>query len=195
MKRFLCILLVCLALCGACATGVYAAEKNAFDPDAIQRCIFLNDTSPAMGFGHCAMVLIDKNSNGVLYSYQTGGKWKSSLSPAQLTQFKKDGLIPNAISRFQFNKALEFEILPQEGQRMYDCAENHKFQPFFIYASFYYSIIPYRDNCTTFVHRVMAAGSSKYKFYYPFGVPYFSFYTLKWRLQLRSIPYKIYYPG
>ena len=195
MKRFLSILLVCLALCAACAMGVCAAEGKGFDPDAVQRCILLNDTNPAMGLGHCGMVLVDKNSYGVFYSYQIGGRLKIPLSPAKLKQFLQDGLPPDVISRFQFNKALEFEILPEEGRRMYDHAENHKFQPFFVYASFYYSIIPYRDNCTTFVHSVMAAGSPKYKFYYPFGVPYFTFYTLKWRLQLRSIPYKIYNPG
>ena len=195
MKRFLSILLVFLALCAACTMSVCATEKNTFNPGAIQRCIFLNDTNPAMGFGHCAMVLVDKNSNGRLYSYQTGGLWKSSLSPAQLQQFQKDGLIPDAVSRFQFNKALDFEISPEEGRKMYDHAETQKFQRFYLYASFYYSIVPYRDNCLTFVRSVMGAGSSKYKFYYPFGVPYFAFYTLKWRLQLRSIPYKIYYPG
>jgi len=197
MKRFLAILLVSLALCAACAGSVCAAGQTAFNPNAAQRCIFLTDTNPAMGFGHCAMVLVDDNGYGRLYSYQSNGMLAATLSPAQVRQFQKDGLIPKtiAISRFQFNKALDFEILPEEGRKMYVQAETKEFQPFFMYASFYHSIIPYRDNCLTVVRSIMSAGSSKYQFYYPFGAPALTFYSLKWRLQLRSIPFEIYYPG
>jgi len=191
MKRFLAILLVCLALCAACAMGASAKV----DPNAIQQCIFLVDTKAANGFGHCALVLADKNSNGVLYSYQTGGLWKSSLSPGQLRQFLKDGLIPNAISHFQFNRVIQFDILPAEGRRMYDHAEKNEFRDFYMYASFFTSLIPVGDNCLTFARSVMTAGSQKYNFLYPFGVPVFTFYTLQLTLRLNSVPYTIYNPG
>ena len=195
MKRLLAALLVCLALCGVCAVGACAA--GGFDPNAVRRCIFLVDTNPAMGFGHSAMVLVDQNRSGMLLSYQIGGLLQAALSAAQLRQFLGDGIIPKeiAVARFQFNRTLEFDVLPEEGRRMYDHASTHEFQPFFMYASFYYSIIPYRDNCLTFVHSVMAAGSSKYKFLYPFGAPIFAFSALKWRLRLRRIPYTVSYPG
>jgi len=196
MKRFLSALLVCLALCAACAMGVSAAENKAFDPGAIQQCMFLVDTNPAIGgFGHCGMVLVDKNSNGILYSFQTGGLWQRSVSPAQLKQFLKDGLIPKAESKFQFDRVVAFDVLPEEGRRMYDYAANHEFRDFYMYASFFASLIPVGDNCLTFVHSTMAAGSQKYRFLYPFGVPLFAFDTLQLKLKLNSVPYTTYYPG
>lgn len=194
MKRFLSILLVCLTLCAACAMGVSAAA--AFDPGSVQKCMFLVDTNPEIGgFGHCGMVLVDKNGNGILYSFQSGGLWQSTNSPAQLSQFLKDGLIPAAISKFQFDKVIVFDILPEEGRKMYDYARTHVFREFYMYASFFASLIPIGDNCLTFVHGTMAAGGLKYNFLYPFGVPLYSFYTLQLNLKLFSVPYTIYNPG
>ena len=190
MKRFLSILLVCLTLCATCTMGASAA---AFNPNAISQLIYLNDTD--IDFGHCAMVLVDKGGNGRLYSYQTGGLWASAISPAQMTQFLKDGLIPDAQSKFQFNKALRFDILPEEGRRMYDYAETHEFREFYMYSSFFTSLIPIGDNCLTFVRSVMKAGSSKYDFIYPFGVPRYTFYTVQLTLLLQGIPYTTYSPG
>jgi len=196
MKRFLSILLVCLVLCAACAMGASAAEKVAFNPSAIQKCMFLVDTNPAIGgFGHCGMVLADKNGHGILYSFQSGGLWSTLVTPSQLTQFLKDGLIPDAISKFQFDKVIVFDILPEEGRRMYDYAATHKFRDFYMYASFFTSFIPIGDNCLSFVHSTMAAGSRKYNFLYPFGVPLYSFYTLQLNLRLYSIPYTTYTTG
>jgi len=192
MKRFLSVLLICLALCAACAMGVSAA---AFDPGSVQRCIFLNDTTTANGFGHCGMVLVDKDGNGLLYSFQTGGLWQMTLSPGQLKQFKKDGLIPNALSQFQFDRAIEFDVLPAEGRRMYDYAATHEFREFYMYASFFTSFLPIGDNCLSFVYSTMTAGSPKYSFLYPFGVPVFVFYTLQLNLRLNAVPYTVYYPG
>jgi len=196
MKRFLSILLVCLVVCAACAMGASAAEKVVFDPGAIKQCMFLVDTNPAIGgFGHCGMVLVDKNGNGMLYSFQSGGLWYSSNSPAQLKQFLKDGLIPDAESKFQFDRVIVFDVLPEEGRKMYDYAANLEFRDFYMYASFFTSLIPVGDNCLSFVHSTMAAGSRKYNFLYPFGVPIFSFYTFQLNLKWYSIPYTIYYPG
>ena len=193
MKRFLAILLVCLTLCAVCAMGASAA--GGFNANAVQECIFLNDTKSST-WGHCGMVLVDQNGAGRLYSYQTGGLYAATLSSAQLTQFLKDGLIPNAISDFQFNKALRFNILPEEGRRMYDYAETHEFKEFFMYSSFFKPIgITWGDNCLTFVRAVMMEGSSKYAFLYPFGLPAFTFFTLRMHLGLRGVSCTTYSPG
>ena len=193
MKRFLSVFLACLILCAVCITGASAAAPKAFSPNAIQECIFLVDTDG--NFGHCALILADKNGTGRLYSYQTGGLWVSNLTPAQMTQFMKDGLIPDAISNFQFDHAVRFGVSAEEGRRMYDYAETHKFREFFMYSSFFTSLIPIGDNCLTFARTVMAAGSPKYDFIYPFGLPAFTFYTLQLSLRLNSVPYTLYYPG
>jgi len=193
MKRFLSILLVFLALCAICAMGVSAAGK--FDPDTIQRCMLLNDTEPVNGKGHCGVVLVDKNGYMRLYTFQQGGLWKQSNTPAQLKQFLKDGRIPRTPSQFQFDRILAFNITPEEGRRMYDYAETTEFGEFYMNASFWKPVGLKRntDNCTTFAQGMLAAGSRKYKYYYPFGVPNYTFTTLRWRLGLRSIPYTIYY--
>ena len=191
MKRFLSILLVCLALVAACTMSVSAAD--AYNPDAAQQCIFLNDTTPS--FGHCAMILVDANGVGKIYSFQTGGLWKGTLSPAQLNQFMSDGLIPNVISHFQFDRAIQFGISAEEGRRMYDYAETHKFRNFYMYASFFTSFLPIGDNCLSFVHSVFKAGSSKYNYLYPFGLPNVTFYTIQLRLKMSGVPYTISNPG
>jgi len=192
MKRFLSILLVFLALCAACAMGVSAAGK--FDPNTIEKCMLLNDTAAAKGRGHCGVVLVDKNGYSRLYTFQQGGLWKQSNTPAQTKQFLKDGLIPYTPSQFQFNRILEFSISAKEGRRMYDYAETKEFRDFYMNASFYRPIgIKKGDNCVTFAHGTLGAGSLKYKFYYPFGVPNYTFKSLKWRLGLRNVPYKTHY--
>jgi len=191
MKRFLAILLVCLALFAACTVSVSAAD--AYNPDTAQECIFLNDTGH--NFGHCAMILVDANGLGRFYSFQTGGLWKTTFSPAQLTQFMKDGIIPGVISDFQFNRAIRFGISAEEGRRMYDYAETHKFRKFYMYASFFTSFLPIGDNCLSFVHSVFKAGSSKYNYLYPFGLPNITFYTIQLRLKMSGVAYTLAYPG
>ena len=192
MKRFLSILLVCLALLAACTMSVSAADG--FNSGAVQECIFLNDTGH--NFGHCAMILVDANNIGRFYSFQTGGLWKTTFSVAQLNQFMKDGIIPNVISDFQFDRAIRFGITAEEGQRMYDYAETHKFRNFYMYASFFTSFLPiFGDNCLSFVHSVFKAGSSKYNYLYPFGLPNVTFYTIRLRLKMSGVAYTLAYPG
>jgi len=192
MKRFLSFLLVCLFLCAACAMGASAAAKKAFDPDAIQQCMFLNDTTGITGNGHCGLVLVDKNSYGRLYSYQQSGLRKFPFSPSQLQQFMKDGL-PFATSQFQFDRVIAFDITPEEGQRMYDHAENTEFREFNRNASFFTHLIPVGDNCLTVARSILIAGNRKYDFIYPFGLPNSTFYTVQLSLRLASVPYTIHY--
>ena len=195
MKRFLSILLVCLALLSVCTIGASAAAKAGFNPDEIYKCLFLNDTERVEGKGHCSMMLVDKNNYSRLYTFQQNGLWKQTNSPKELVQFVKDGLIPHTPSQFQFDRIIEFPIAAEEGRRMYDYAETHEFLPFHMNASFWKPIgIIVGDNCTTFVHDTFAEGSRKYQFLYPFGVPNFTFTTLKWRLTLRGIKYTVYTP-
>jgi hypothetical protein len=155
----------------------------------------LNDTEVANGFGHCAMVLVDKNGNGLLYSFQSGGLWEMKLSPGKLKQFTETGLIPDAVSKFKFSRAIEFGVLPEEGRRMYDYAETTEFRDFYMYSSFFTNLLPIGDNCLTFAQKTMRAGGSKYNFLYPFGVPVFFFYTMQLGLRQNAVPYTVYYPG
>jgi len=193
MKRFLSILLACLVLCAACAAGASAAAKKAFDPDAIQQCRLCNDTTGISGNGHVGVLLVDKSGYGILYSYIQSGLRRILFSPSQLQQFMKDGL-PFATSQFQFDRVIVFDITPEEGRRMYDHAENTEFREFYRYASFFTELIPTGDNCTTVARKILAAGSPKYKFAYPFGLPNSAFYTLQLNLKLAFVPYTIYYP-
>jgi len=196
MRRFLSILLVCLALCAAWATGTSAAAKKSFDPDAIQRCLFLNDTTGITGYGHCGVLLTDANGYGRLYNFQRDGLSRRSLTPAQLQQFLKDGL-PFATSQFQFNRVVAFNITPEEGRRMYDHAETTEFQEFNRATSFWVSVFPSieGDNCLTVARSITTAGSKKYDFLYPFGLPNSTFYTMQLSLKLARIPYTLMYPG
>ena len=196
MRRFLSILSVCLVLCAACAMGASAAAKKKFDPDAIQQCLFLNDTTGITGYGHCGVVLVDENSYARLYNFQRDGLSRRSLTPAQLQQFMKDGL-PFATSQFQFNRVIAFGITPEEGRRMYDHAETAEFQEFNRTTSFWVSVFPSveGDNCLTVARSILTAGDKKYDFLYPFGLPNSTFYTVRLSLRLASVPYTVCYPG
>jgi len=176
--------------------GASAAAKKTFNPDAVVKAMLLNDTSPVDGKGHCSMVIVDENGYSRLYTFQQGGLWKQTNTPAETQQLLKDGLIPHTPSQFQFKRIIEFKITNKEGRRMYDYAENHEFKKFYKRASFYKPIGMKRntDNCVTVVRAIMFAGSRKYKFFYPFGVPNYAFTAMKWRLFFRRVPYKIYYP-
>jgi len=195
MKRFLSILLVCMALCAVCTIGASAAAKAGFNPDAIEKCLFLNDREPVDGKGHCGMVLVDATGYSRLYSFQQNGLWKQTNTPKELPQLLSTGLIPHTPSQFQFDRIIEFGISAEEGRRMYDYAETHEFLEFNMNASFWKPVgIIIGDNCTTFVHDTLAEGSRKYKFIYPFGVPNYTFTTLKWKLALRGVKRTIYTP-
>ena len=193
MKRFLSVLLVCLALCSACAVGTSAATKK-FDPDAIQQCMLVNDTRGILGYGHLGVVLVDENGYAKFFSYRRAGQMKISFTPSQLQQFLKDGL-PSPGSLFHFDRIIAFNILPEEGRRMYDFADTTEFKPFLKEASFWASVWPVQgDNCLTVARATLRAGSTKYSFLYPFGLPNSPYYTLQLSLRLRFIPYTIYNP-
>jgi len=192
MKRFLSVLLACLVLAAACAMGASAAPKKSFDPDAIQQCMLCNDTTGITGNGHNSVMLVDENGYGLLFSYQLSGMKKFSYTPAGLEKFMKDGL-PFSTSQFQFDRMIIFDVTPEEGRRMYDHAENTEFREFYRYASFFTSVIPTGDNCTTVARSILAAGNFKYNFYYPFGYPNSTFYTLRMGLRLWFVPYTINY--
>ncbi|MCL2300078.1 MAG: hypothetical protein FWC27_08040 [Firmicutes bacterium] len=195
MKRFLSILLVVLAICGVCAVGTSAAAaKKGFNPDAIKKCFFLNDTTGITGYGHCGVVLVDENNYARLYNFQRDGLSRRGLTPAQLEQFLKDGL-PFPTSQFQFNRVIIFNITPEEGRRMYDQAETHQFQDFNRETSFWVSIFPVEgDNCLTVARSITTAGSPKYDFLYPFGLPNSTFYTMQMSLFFHGVPYTLAYP-
>jgi len=192
MKRFLAILLACLVMCAACAMGASAATKKAFDPDAIQQCRFVNDSTGITGNGHNGVLLVDKDGYGRLYNMQREGLSKRSFTPAQLKQFMIDGL-PFAASQFQFDRMIIFDITPEEGRRMYDHAEETEFREFYRYASFFTHLIPTGDNCLTVARSILVAGNKKYDFIYPFGLPNSTFYTVPLSLRFSSVPYTIHY--
>jgi len=196
MKRFLSILLVCIALFALCTMNASAAAKKvSFNPDKIQKCMMLNDQEPVDGKGHCSMMLVDENGYGRWYTFQQNGLWKQVVTPTQMTKFLAEGRIPVTPSQFQFDRIVEFPVSAEEGRRMYDYAETHEFLPFHMNASFWKPVgIIIGDNCTTFVHDTFAEGSRKYKFLYPFGVPNYTVTTLKWRLAMRGIKYTMYTP-
>ena len=194
MRRFLSILLASLVLCAACATGVSAAPKKTFNPDAITQCMLANDTRGILGNGHLAVVLVDENSYANFYAYRRSGLVKVSYTPAQLQQFLKDGF-PWAKSLFHFDRIVAFNVSLAEGRKMYDYVETTEFKEFMKEASFWASVWPVNgDNCTTVARKTLEAGSNKYAFLYPFGLPNTAFYTLRMRLWLRAIPYTIYTP-
>jgi len=182
-------------VCAACAAGVSAAAapKKGFDPDAITQCMLINDTRGIVGYGHLGIVLVDENSYAKLYSYRRSGLLKLSFTPAQLEQFMKDGF-PFKGSLFQFDRIIAFDILPEEGRRMYDHAENTEFKEFLREASFWASVYPIDgDNCLTVALSILSAGNKKYSFLYPFGRPNYVFYTMQMNLKLHFIPFTIYY--
>ena len=172
-----------------------SAAAIPFDPNSIKQCMFLIDTTAANGFGHCGLVLAEKNGNAILYTFQEGGLWQATITSAEVKQFLKDGLIPRAESKFQFNKVIEFDVTPEEGRRMYDYAKDHQFRDFFMYSSFFTSLIPIGDNCLTFARGTMIAGDQKYNFFYPFGLPSATFYTFQLSLMMAGVPYTTYAPG
>jgi len=199
MRRFLSILLVCLALCAACAAGVSAAPapkapKKTFEPDAIKQCLLANDTVGVSGYGHNAVILVDESGYGRFYSFRLGGLLRFTMQPAELQQFLKDGL-PYANSKFQFDRVIGFDVTPEEGRNMYDYVETTEFKEFYRYASFFSSWWPIDgDNCTTVAYGTLKAGGNAYAFYYPFGMPNSPYYTLQARLWLRSKPFTVYHP-
>jgi len=194
MKRFLSVLLVCLALCAACAMGISAAAaKKTFDPDAIKQCMLTNDTRGVTGYGHNGVLLVDENGYGRLYSYRLGGLFRMTLTPNALQQFLKDG-IPYAESKFQFDRIVAFNVPPEEGRRMYDYIETTEFMEFYRYASFFTTLIPTGDNCTTVAYKTLKAGNQKYSFFYPFGLPNSPYYTLQLSLLFNGVPYTTYHP-
>jgi len=173
--------------------GVSAAAKKKFDPDAITQCMLINDTRGIVGYGHLGVVLVDENDYAKFYSYRRAGLLKLSFTPAQLQQFLKDGF-PFQGSLFQFDRIIAFDILPEEGRRMYDHAETTEFKPFLREASFWASVYPIDgDNCLTVALSILKAGSTKYAFLYPFGQPNYPFYTMQMNLKLHCIPYTVYY--
>jgi len=194
MKRFLSVLLAFLTLCAVCAIGASAAKG--FDPDDVQYAMLLNDIHPVDGKGHCTTVLVDGSGNSRLYTFQQKGLWKQSNTAKQTEQMLQDGKIPVAPSQFRFDRIIKYKIKPEEGRRMYDCAETSEFGEFHKNASFYKPIGFMRqyDNCVTVAQKIAAAGSRKYKFYYPFGVPNYAFTAMKWRLAFRGVDYEIFYP-
>jgi len=171
-----------------------AAAKKKFDPDAITQCMLINDTRGIIGYGHLGVVLVDADGYAKLYSYRRSGLLKLSFTPAQLQQFLKDGL-PFATSLFQFDRIIAFDILPEEGRRMYDHAETTEFKEFLREASFWASVYPIDgDNCLTVARSILVAGNPKYGFLYPFGRPNYPFYTMQMNLKLHFIPYTVYLP-
>jgi len=194
MKRFLAILLVCLVMCAACGMSASAAAKKGFDPNAIKQCMLINDTKGITGYGHNGVILIDENGYAKFYSYRLSGLLKVSFSPAQVQQFLKDGF-PYPQSKFQFDRVVAFPVSLEEGRRMYDYVETTEFKEFGRYASFWSSVWPVQnDNCTTVAHNTLKAGSNKYAFYYPFGLPNSGYYTLQMRLFFRGVPFTTYHP-
>ena len=174
--------------------GASAAAKKKFDPDAITQCMLINDTRGIVGYGHLGVLLVDENDYARLYSYRRAGLLKLSFTPNQLQQFLKDGL-PTPQSLFQFDRIIAFDILPEEGRRMYDHAETTEFKEFLREASFWASVYPIDgDNCLTVALSILRAGNTKYSFLYPFGMPNYPFYTMQMNLRLRFIPYTVYYP-
>ena len=196
MKRFISILLAGLILCAACvfnASAAPAAPKKTFNPDAIQQCTYLNDTEGITGNGHCGVLLVDSAGYGRLYHFIRSGLMKVPFTPAQVQQFMKDGH-PFPGSEFQFNRAVIFGITPEEGRRMYDHAENTEFKEFYREASFW--VIPIEgDNCLTVARSITSAGSRKYDFIFPFGLPNSTFYTMQLSLLLNFVPYTTQFPG
>ena len=173
--------------------GAYAAPKKKFDPDAIVRCMLINDTRGITGNGHLGVVLVDESGYGNFYCYRRRGMYKIQFTPGQLQQFMKDGL-PHKQSLFHFDRMIEWNITAEEGRRMYDCAETTQFKEFHRHASFWASVWPVKyDNCLTVARAVLTAGSRKYSFLYPFGQPNYVFYTMRMRLLLRFTPYNVYY--
>jgi len=78
---------------------------------------------------------------------------------------------------------------------MYDHAENTQFKTFTREASFWASVYPIDgDNCLTVARSILVAGSPKYGFLYPFGMPNYPFYTMQTNLRMRGIPFTLYYP-
>ena len=194
MKRCLSILLAGLVLCAACAMNVSAAPRKTFNPDAIRQCVYLNDTTGITGRGHCGVLLIDANNYGRLYHFIQSGLMKFTYSPTQLQRFLAGGR-PFPESEFQFDNAVTFGITPEEGRRMYDHAETTEFGEFCREASFFAAGLPIKnDNCLTVALSITSAGSCKYSFLYPFGLPNSTFYTMQLSLRWHGVPYTVSHP-
>ena len=119
-----------------------------FDEDNIEKAYLLNNSNGAYGLGHNAVMLVDKNGRGIIFSvFSSGGNildTNAELRFSALSKEKVDAFVNNhgmptwifdmvatdsAIQDEKYDKLVKFDITNDVGSRMFEFAVNRYNSP------------------------------------------------------------------